>query len=113
MAQNPSQILTQQTGLSKSEINLLTSVLRLYPQVQKALIFGSRAKGTAKTNSDIDLAIYGSLSALTLAQLAEDMDELPLPYLFDVKAVALLSNQALLEHIERVGIPIYQPLSKP
>jgi predicted nucleotidyltransferase len=95
------------TGLTGAEIGLLTAVLRKYPQIQQAVLFGSRAKGAARANSDIDLALYGDISAFTAESVALDMDELPLPYLFDVKAVAALNNPALIDHIERVGLKIY------
>jgi hypothetical protein len=36
-----------------------------------------------------------------------ELDELSLPYKFDVKSIATISNRALREHIERVGVTIY------
>jgi hypothetical protein len=40
-------------------------------------------------------------------QIALDLDELLLPYLFDVQAVERISHLPLLEHIQRVGVPLY------
>ncbi|WP_459827939.1 nucleotidyltransferase family protein [Hydrogenophilus islandicus] len=95
------------TGLSPRALEQIAAVLRRWPQVTRVRLFGSRAKGTARPNSDIDLALDGDLDDLTVQRIALALDELPLPYLFDVKAVSSLNNRALLEHIERVGIEIY------
>jgi predicted nucleotidyltransferase len=73
----------------------------------RVVLFGSSAKGTARPNSDIDLALYGDLDDLTVERIAMEMDELPLPYLMDIKAVATLKNHALIDHIQRVGVNIY------
>ncbi len=43
-----------------------------------------------------------------LEALAGELDELPLPLLFDVKAIERIRNRALLDHIARVGTPIYE-----
>jgi len=95
------------TGLTPAEIGQLTAVLGHFPKVEQAVLFGSRAKGTARANSDIDLALYGDINDLTVEQIALEMDELPLPYLFDIKAIATLKNPALIDHIQRVGLKIY------
>lgn len=42
-----------------------------------------------------------------IAAIAMDLDDLPLPYKFDVIALSNISNTALLEHIERIGIDFY------
>lgn len=76
-----------------------------------AWLFGSRAKGTAGPSSDVDLALEGVDDALRAEAIAAELDELPLPVRFDVKALATLGRSALREHIERVGILIYSRVS--
>jgi predicted nucleotidyltransferase len=71
------------------------------------ILFGSRAKGTAKESSDIDLAVDGIDDELQIENLAMALDDLPLPYKFDVKALSGIKNPKLKEHIERVGITIF------
>jgi predicted nucleotidyltransferase len=71
------------------------------------VLFGSRAKGTAKPSSDIDLAIDGLMHELHAEALARELDELPLPYRFDVQASQCMRHDAVREHIARVGIVIY------
>lgn len=96
------------TGLNDETIKLLCSVFSQYTDIKKVAIFGSRAKGTAKNNSDIDLAIYGIDDELMVETIATELDTLPLPYQFDVKSFGNIRNSALCEHIKRVGISIYE-----
>ena len=72
------------------------------------VLFGSRAKGTEKHNSDIDLAVFGVEEDLAIETILMELEELPLPYKFDVKSFNSIRNSALREHIKRVGIMIYE-----
>ncbi|MEW5845474.1 MAG: nucleotidyltransferase domain-containing protein [Bacteroidota bacterium] len=46
-------------GISEKSYLLIIDVLKSYPEVEAAIIFGSRAKGNYKNGSDIDLALIG------------------------------------------------------
>ena len=94
-------------GLNKQELSKILSVFTHHPEIIKVMIFGSRAKGTSRPNSDIDIAVDGISSELQIEALAMELDELSLPYKFDVKSVATISNRALKAHIDRVGVTIY------
>lgn len=96
------------TGLTETEIQQLIAVLHRWPQIERGILFGSRAKGVARPNSDIDLALYGDIDELAVERIALEMDELPMPYLFDVKAICRLSNSELIKHIQSVGVEIYR-----
>ena len=96
------------TGLDEEELSQLQSIFSSYPEISKVILFGSRAKGTASKNSDIDLAVDGLESPLKIEALVMQLDELPLPYRFDLQAMSTIKNRSLLEHIERVGIVIYR-----
>jgi predicted nucleotidyltransferase len=93
--------------LSETEQNLLRSVLERHPQVSLAKIFGSRAKGVAMQNSDIDLALWGDLSPFLIRTISGELDELPLPYSFDVVAYQSLRHEPLRQHVDRVGKTFY------
>jgi predicted nucleotidyltransferase len=93
--------------LVASELELVLSVLRQHPEIESATLFGSRAKGTHSDRSDVDLALAGSLGALGAEAIAAELEELPLPYRFDVQALTAITYPPLLEHIERVGKVIY------
>jgi hypothetical protein len=93
--------------LEPAELELVRSVLRQHPEVVSATLFGSRAKGTHTPRSDVDLALAGPLGALGSESIAAELEELPLPYRFDVHALGAITYAPLLEHIERVGMVIF------
>jgi len=94
-------------GLTGAEQELIRDVLRRHAEVTEARIFGSRAKGNSQPHSDVDLALWGGISISTLAAIAGELDELPLPYAFDVQAYEAIHHRALREHIDRVGRSFY------
>jgi uncharacterized protein len=96
------------SGLSLSDMKIITDVLKAYPNIEEAILFGSRAKGTQNPGSDVDIAIKGFEVELLTAQVRGELnDESPLPYTFDIVALDTLENKALREHIQRVGISFY------
>ena len=90
--------------LVASELELVLSVLRQHQEIESATLFGSRAKGTHSDRSDVDLALAGPLGALGAEAIAAELEELPLPYRFDVHALAAITHAPLLEQIERYGV---------
>lgn len=99
-----------QFGLSKTDFELLLSAIKDFPSVKKVTLFGSRAKGNYKPGSDVDLVVDTVGDNLRVAvDLANRLnEETPLPYMFDVIDRRSINEQALLDHIERVGVVIYQ-----
>lgn len=93
--------------LKPNELDMVRSVFRLHPEVKAATLFGSRAKGTHSVRSDVDLAVSGDLDPLRAETIAAELDELPLPYRFDVQALEHIAYEPLKQHIQRVGILIY------
>jgi predicted nucleotidyltransferase len=94
-------------GLTEFEQELICTVLRSHAEVSEAKIFGSRAKGTSEPSSDIDLSLTGNIPFKSLARIAGELDELPLPYKFDVEAYNSILHQPLREHIDHVGKKFY------
>jgi predicted nucleotidyltransferase len=94
-------------GLSDHERALLNGVFAAHPRVSEVRVFGSRARGTARRESDVDLALFGDLDERESAIIADALDELPLPYRFDVKAYDSIRYPPLREHIDRIGRAIY------
>ena len=90
--------------LAEFEIAMVSDVFSRHPEVSSVTLFGSRAKGTASDQSDVDLAVRGDLTPLQAEAIAGELDELPLPYRFDVKAFASIKQHSLREHIQRRGI---------
>jgi predicted nucleotidyltransferase len=95
-------------GLTPHEIDLLQGVFRRFPAIREVVLSGSRAKGTYRPESDIDLALIGIDDDVQAEAVADELDELPLPYQFDVKAYNNVKYGPLREHIARVGIVLYQ-----
>ncbi|GIV16752.1 MAG: hypothetical protein KatS3mg022_2187 [Armatimonadota bacterium] len=97
-------------GLRESVIAQICSVLARYPQVQKAILYGSRARGTYKNGSDIDLTLVGGedLTLQVLYRIADELDDLLLPYTFDLSILSHIRDPDVLEHIQRVGVIFYK-----
>jgi len=87
----------------------IQSVLNSFLNIDKVWLYGSRAKGTAKPYSDIDLALEGkNLTLEILNNIENALDDLLLPYEFDICILHQIKNQDLLEHIHRVGKLVYE-----
>ena len=94
-------------SLTPAELALLRGVFQRHLEITAVKLFGSRAKGTNAVSSDIDLALWGEVNDLQAEAIAAELDELPLPYRYDVKPFDTITLVPLREHIERVGIPLY------
>jgi predicted nucleotidyltransferase len=93
--------------LTHHELELVRGVFGRHPGVATAILFGSRAKGTHSTRSDVDLAVTGNVTPLEAEAIAAELEELPLPYHFEVQPLGRITHRPLRDHIERVGISIY------
>lgn len=97
------------SGLTKEEITSIGAVFSKYQQVEEVLIYGSRAMGNYKPASDIDLTLIGNNIDLSLQTKIEfDLDDLMLPYKFDISIYDKITNLEFLDHIKRVGKEIYK-----
>jgi len=95
-------------GLSNATITQIQAVLARNPDIEKAVLYGSRAMGTYKTGSDIDLTLFGNLNLSRLTAIATELDDLLLPYTIDLSLYAALNNAELCAHIDRVGKVFYE-----
>ncbi len=99
-------------GLSASVIDKIYGVLVRHPKVQRAVIYGSRAKGNYKPGSDIDLTLFAAegeeIDYHEVADILDEVDDLLLPYTLDLSAFEQLNHEKLKEHIERVGQVFYE-----
>lgn len=98
------------TGLLKRDIENIQNALNKYTEIEAGIIFGSRAKGNYKKDSDIDIAIKGKMITHQLIlRIKDELEEkLPLPYFLDVLYYNDINSKELIEHINRVGKIIYQ-----
>lgn len=96
-------------GLSAATVDRIRSVLARHPEVEQAVLYGSRAKATHRPGSDIDLALCGSrLNHTLLARIDIELDDLLLPYQIDLSLLASVTHPALVDHIRRVGVVLYE-----
>lgn len=96
-------------GLFEADLQNVISVLTQFPEVEYASIFGSRAKGNFKNGSDVDIALKGKqLSFMIVARINSILnEETSMPYKFDVLNYETITNNELKEHIDRIGLVIY------
>jgi predicted nucleotidyltransferase len=98
-----------QYGLNKQELTRIRVVMASFPEVDKAILYGSRAKGNYKPASDIDLTFLGDRLTLTiLNKIALQLDDLMLPCTFDLSIFRHITNPDLTDHIHRVGVVFYE-----
>ncbi|OAV71588.1 putative nucleotidyltransferase [Bacteroidales bacterium Barb4] len=91
-------------GLKDTDIQRIKQVFASYSEVERVVLYGSRAKGNFKPASDIDLTLYGEKLTLTLQyKIENDLDDLLLPYKMDVSIFHRISNPDLTDHINRIG----------
>ena len=78
-------------GLSEEEINQLENLFSGFDKVEQVILYGSRAKGTHKPFSDIDITLKGeSLNNEYLNSIIIAIDDLLLPYHFDISIYSKL-----------------------
>ncbi|HYX05627.1 MAG TPA: nucleotidyltransferase domain-containing protein [Bacteroidales bacterium] len=100
-------------GLKNETIKAIQNVFARYPRIEKAILYGSRAKGTYRKGSDIDLTLIGKdLDLTTLFEIETALDDLLLPYKIDLSIYRKIENSDLLEHIVRVGLVFYERKNK-
>ena len=96
-------------GMTDDELELLCSLFARQREIERVILYGSRARGTHKPFSDVDITLLGvGLTRSHLSRLMADIDESSLPYFFDISLFAKLTNPDLIEQIEHTGVVLYQ-----
>lgn len=96
-------------GLKDETIKNIHRIFEQQENVHEVVLYGSRAKGNYKMGSDIDLTIKGeNLDLRILNKISNDLDDLLLPYSFDLSIFNHIKNPDLLDHINRVGKIFYK-----
>lgn len=92
-------------GITDAHWQQILSIFRKHPNITDVILYGSRAKGTFREGSDIDVAIKGGgITHHQLAQLDTDYEQLYLPWKLDVTIYETVANPDLKAHIDRVGV---------
>ena len=100
-------------GLKKITIESINKVFSTYSEIEQVVIYGSRAMGNYKNGSDIDLTFKGdNLNLTQINKIDLDLDDLMLPYTFDLSIYSHIKNPDLIDHIERIGKIFYKRIDK-
>lgn len=100
-------------GLKPQVLEKLQIVFKTFPEIEKVILYGSRAIGNYKQASDIDLSIVGMDLDLPLQFAIENqLDDLLLPYKIDISIFHKIDNEKLLQHIEQFGKVIYNKVGQ-
>lgn len=96
-------------GLNENIIDRLKNIFVQHNEISEVILYGSRAKGNHKNSSDIDITIKGQdLSLSLINKISTNIDDLFLPYTFDISIYHHLKNKELIDHIDRIGKVIYK-----
>lgn len=96
-------------GLSAETVAQIRGALSRFPEVERAVLFGSRAKGTFRQGSDIDLALVGEgVDWRLLGRIEMVLDDLMLPYSFSLIELSKVTNEEVAAHVRRVGRTFYE-----
>jgi len=100
-------------GLDEDLRSKFNKVFASFPEIEKVIIYGSRAKGNYREGSDIDLCLVGDdLNEAIRKRVWLMLDELNTPYLIDLSVFNQLESESLIDHIQRVGGIFYMKQSE-
>jgi predicted nucleotidyltransferase len=100
-------------GLKSNEIEKIQMIFKNHSEIEKVIIYGSRAKGNYKPYSDIDISLLGNINLTLQNKIELELDDLLLPYKFDVSIFYKIENRELIDHINRIGKTIYLSSNSP
>lgn len=95
-------------GLTDLQRLSICKVLQNFPQVEQALLYGSRAMGRYRPGSDIDLTLTGDIDLTSLNKISTLLDDLLLPYDIDLSVFGQIDNSDLCDHIKRKGVVFFE-----
>ncbi|MDR3197494.1 MAG: nucleotidyltransferase domain-containing protein, partial [Planctomycetaceae bacterium] len=91
-------------GLTERYRAELRSIFASCSKVERVLLFGSRAKGNFRRDSDVDFVLEGNdLVFSDLASLRGQFEESNVPYDIDILIRNKINNQSLENQINKYG----------
>ena len=97
-------------GIPERTKNELLNYFKSKPEIEKVVLYGSRAKGNFHNGSDIDFAIWTD-EHNKISSILDDLEDLPTPYKFDVTDYKILTHQGMKNSIDTDGILFYQKIN--
>jgi predicted nucleotidyltransferase len=97
-------------GLPQRTLNSMEKIFRNHKNIRQVVLYGSRAKGNYRNNSDIDITLKTEVgfTRQNLLRVISDFEDSDIPYLMDISIYETLDNENLKEHINRVGKVIFE-----
>ena len=97
-------------GLSQRSIDTMHNIFNKHKSLKKVILYGSRAMGSYKNGSDIDitLEVGEDFTDFDLLHICGELDESDLPYFVDCSVFSKISDPDLKNHIIRVGKVLYE-----
>ncbi len=95
-------------GLPERTVNELLEYFKSKPEIEKVIVYGSRAKGNFKNGSDIDFAVWTDDKSAYELRIEAELDDLETPYMFDVTDYKNLSHEGMKNNINKDGILFYE-----
>ena len=95
-------------GLYPNSYKEILLIFQKHENIEKVIIYGSRAKGNYKEGSDIDFTLFGNLNYDDILKLKHEFEESTIPYLIDISIFNDLESESLIDHINRVGKIFYE-----
>ncbi len=97
-------------GLSEETIEEVHKILKNYPQVKQAILYGSRARGDYKNGSDIDLTLIGGddLTRDILYRIIDEFEDSYLPYTFGLSILHKINDEDFLYRIKKEGVVFFE-----
>lgn len=96
-------------GLSEKQLKVVEETFKSFPEIEQAILFGSRTIDTFKEASDVDIAIKGKKADFNLAIKVKTCfeEKTNLPFFFDIISYQTIESKELKQHIRQKGRIIY------
>ena len=96
-------------GIKDDYWKRLETVLVSHKNIEKVILYGSRAKGTNRMYSDVDIVLVGEkINNREYTNIIQEIDDLLLPFIFDISVYYSIKDSNLIESINRTGVIIYE-----
>lgn len=96
-------------GIKEEYWNKLESVFRNHKNIEKVILYGSRAKETNRPYSDVDIILVGeNIENREFCNILNEIDDLLLPFIFDISVNYTISNVNLIDSINKTGVIVYE-----
>ena len=95
-------------GLDANDMSEIRAILAAHPEIESAVLYGSRATGRFKPGSDIDLMLTGkNLTDQVVLDVRIELDDSDVPYMFDIVAENEIKDENLKQEIAKTGQVFY------